>query len=56
MSAFEKSQKEGVDIFDIGERAYQTKTKKWKNYYEEVGENYLRDIKLKVNVKIGNIN
>lgn len=56
LSAFEKTQKDGVDIFDIGEKAYQTKTKEWKKYYNDNGESYLKDIKLKVNVKIGNIN
>lgn len=55
-SAFEKSQQDNVDIFDIGEKAYQTKSKEWKKYYEEKGENYLKDIRLKVNVKIRNFN
>lgn len=56
LSAFEKAQKDGVDIFDIGEKAYQTKTKEWKKYYDNMGENYLKDVQVKVNVKIGNIN
>lgn len=55
-SAFEKAKLDGVDIFDIAEKAYQTKPKEWKKYYNEKGENYLKDVELKVNVKIRNIN
>jgi len=55
-TAFEKSKLDNVDIFDIAEKAYQTKTKEWKKYYKEHGENYLKNIKINVNVKIGNIN
>ena len=55
-SAFEKAQKDGVDIFNVGERAYQLKYKEWIKYYEEHGENYLKNADIEVNVDIRNIN
>jgi len=54
--AFDKAKSDNVDIFDIGERAYQTKTKEWKDYYNKHGENYLKNIEIEVNVSIRNVN
>ncbi len=54
--AFEKAKTDNVDIFHIGELAYQTKTKEWKKYYDEFGENYLKDCKVEVEVKVSNFN
>lgn len=56
LEAFNKAKKDNVDIFDIGERAYQTKTQEWKKFYEENGENYLKNVEVKVNVSIKNVN
>ena len=56
LAAFNKAKNDNVDIFDIGERAYQTKTKEWKKYYSENGDNYLKNCDVEVNVKIKNIN
>ncbi len=56
LSTFNKAKADNVDIFDIGELAYQTKTKEWKKYYSEVGENYLNACEVEVNVDIKNIN
>lgn len=56
LMAFKKAQTDGVDIFDIGEKMYQTKTKEWKEFYDKYGDNYLKNVNVKVNVEISNIN
>lgn len=56
ISAFEQAKADGVDIFDVGEKMYQTKTKEWKKFYDEYGDNYLKNLDVKVNVEILNIN
>jgi len=56
LAAFNKAKKDNVDIFDIGERAYQTKTKEWKKFYDKNGENYLKNTEIKIDVKIKNVN
>jgi len=55
-TAFMQAQEDNVDVFDFAEKAYQTKTKQWKKFYKEYGENYLKEMKLKVDVDIRNIN
>lgn len=54
--AFDKTKSDNVDIFDIAELAYQTKTDEWKDFYNEYGENYLENCDIKVNVRIKTIN
>lgn len=55
-AAFEKAKFDNVDIFDLGERAYQLKYRDWEKYYDEYGENYLKNAEIEVNVKIRNVN
>lgn len=52
--AFTKAKDDNVDIFDIAQLAYQTQTKKWKEFYKDKGEGYLNDCEIEVNVKIRN--
>ena len=56
LSAFEKAQNDGVDIFNMAEKMYQTKPKEWKKFYNEYGDNYLKNTKVQVKVDISNIN
>lgn len=55
-SAFEKSKKDQVDIFNIGQTAYRFKPKEWKQFYEKTGENYLKDCDIKIDISIKNVN
>lgn len=55
-SAFMKAKIDNVDIFNVGERAYQLQYSRWKKYYEKYGENYLKNSDIEVNVSIRNIN
>lgn len=54
LAAFNKAKEDDVDIFDIAELAYQTKTKEWKAFYEKYGENFLSKCQININLKIKN--
>ena len=56
MKAFEKAKADGVDIFKFSDILYQSKPKEWNEFYTELGEAYLDEITLNVNVEIKNIN
>ena len=51
-STFEKAKADDVDIFGIGELAYQTHPSEWKKYFSKHGEAYLKDCELEVDVSI----
>lgn len=55
-STFDKAQADNVDIFHIAESCYQYKTKEWKKFYENEGENYLQKCSIEVEVKIKDFN
>lgn len=54
--AFDKAKKDGVDVFQFANMAYQHKPKEWKKYYDEYGEAYLKNVEIEVNVNINNFN
>ena len=52
VSAYEQAKKDQVDIFNIGQTAYQYHPKKWQKFYEKYGENYLSQTEIEVQTEV----
>lgn len=52
VSAYEQAKKDQVDIFNIGQTAYQYHPKKWQRFYEKYGENYLSQTEIEVQTEV----
>ncbi len=50
--AFKQTQEAGADIFNLGSRLYRYHAKEWDKFFEQFGEDYIKQIDLEVEVKI----
>lgn len=52
MLAFETCQDAGVDIFQCGNRLHQKNASKWRGFYNEFGEDYIKNIDIEVKLQM----